>query len=182
VPVTPPAAAATPTPEPAPPAAPEQPPAAAPQTPAAPAPPTPPPSPTARVAVTTPGPQFEVGGGPYTVPLTIAGAQRVATISLSITYNPSVLRVRAVQAGTFMAQGGVTPTFTQQVDPGAGRVDVTVLRPGDQVGASGTGLLATLVLEAIAPGQSAITPSGVAANPEQGAVGLQLVPAAVTVK
>ena len=183
VPVTPPAPAA-PSPEPPPAApAPEQPPAAAAaQTPPPPAPPTPPPAPTARVAVTTPGPQFEVGGGPYTVPVTIAGAQRVATISMSITYNPSVLRVRAVQAGTFMAQGGVTPTFTQQVDPGAGRVDLTILRPGDQVGASGTGLVATLVFEPIAPGQSAITPSGVASNPEQGAVGLQLVPAAVTVK
>ena len=144
-------------------------------------PPTPPP-PTARLSVTTPGPEFQVGGGPYTVPITVAGAQRVSTLSVSITYNPSVLRVRAVQPGTFMAQGGVTPTFTQQIDPGAGRVDITALRPGDKVGATGTGLVATLVLEAIAPGQSAVTPSGVASNPEQGSVGLLLVPATVTIR
>jgi len=123
-----------------------------------------------------------VAGGPYTVPITISGAQRVSTLSVSVTYNPSVLRVRAVQPGTFMAQGGVTPTFSQQIDPGAGRVDITTLRPGDQVGATGTGLIATLVFEAIATGQSAITPAGVASNPEQGSVGLQLVPAAVTVR
>jgi general secretion pathway protein D len=103
-------------------------------------------------------------------------------VSLSITYNPSVLRVRSVQPGTFLAQGGVTPTFTQQVDPGVGRVDITALRPGDQVGATGTGLIATLVFEAVAPGQSAITPAGVASNPEQGSIGLQLVPASVTVR
>lgn len=145
-------------------------------------PPAAPPTPTARLAVTTPGPQFAVGGGPYTVPITIAGAQRLSTVSLSITYNPSVLRVRAVQPGTFLAQGGVTPTFTQQVDPGAGRVDVAALRPGDQVGATGTGLIATIVFEAIAPGQSNITPAGVASNPEQGSIGLQLVPAVVTVR
>lgn len=144
--------------------------------------PSPAPSPTARLAITTPGPQFAVGGGPYTVPVTIAGAQRLSTISLSITYNPSVLRIRSVQPGTFLAQGGVTPTFTQQIDPGIGRVDLTCLRPGDQVGATGTGLVATLVFEAIAPGQSAITPAGVASNPEQGSIGLQLVPAAVTVR
>jgi len=150
--------------------------------PAAPAPAGPAPSPTARLSITTPGPQFAVGGGPYTVPITIAGAQRVSTVSLSITYNPSVLRVRSVQPGTFLAQGGVTPTFTQQVDPGVGRVDITALRPGDQVGATGTGLIATLVFEALASGQSAITPAGVASNPEQGNIGLQLVPASVTVR
>ncbi len=179
-----PAAPAAPAPAAAAPVAPaEQAPAAPAPSAAAPAPaPATPPSPTARLAITTPGPQFAVGGGPYTVPITIAGAQRVSTISVSVTYNPSVLRVRTVQPGTFMAQGGVTPTFTQQSDPGAGRVDITVLRPGDQVGASGTGLIATLVFEAIAPGQSAITPAGVAANPEQGSVGLQLVPASVTVR
>ena len=166
------------------PGAPPVPPPAAPATaPAeAPAPPAPTPSPTARLAITSPGPQFAVGGGPYTVPITISGAQRLSTVSLSVTYNPSVLRVRSVQPGTFLAQGGVTPTFSQQIDPGAGRVDVTVLRPGDQVGATGTGLIATLVFEAIAPGQSAITPAGVASNPEQGSIGLQLVPAAVTVR
>jgi general secretion pathway protein D len=164
----------------APPVPPPAPPATAPAE--APAPPAPTPSPTARLAITSPGPQFAVGGGPYTVPITISGAQRLSTVSLSVTYNPSVLRVRSVQPGTFLAQGGVTPTFSQQIDPGAGRVDVTVLRPGDQVGATGTGLIATLVFEAIAPGQSAITPAGVASNPEQGSIGLQLVPAAVTVR
>jgi len=140
------------------------------------------PTPTARLAVTTPGPQFAVGGGPYTVPITIAGAQRLSTVSLSITFNPSVLRVRAVQPGSFLAQGGVTPTFTQQIDPAAGRVDIATLRPGDQVGASGTGLIATLVFEAVAPGQSNITPAGVASTPEQASIGLQLVPAIVTVR
>ncbi|HTV02962.1 MAG TPA: secretin N-terminal domain-containing protein [Luteitalea sp.] len=136
----------------------------------------------ARLSVTSPGPQFAVGGGPYTVPITVNDAQRMSTLSVSVTYNPSVLRVRAVQPGTFLAQGGVTPTFTQQIDPGAGRVDITMLRPGDQVGATGTGLVATLVFEAIATGQSAITPAGVAANPEQGAINLQLQPANVTVR
>ena len=152
------------------------------QAPAETAPPPAPPSPTARLTVTAPGPEFQVGGGPYTVPITISGAQRVATMSVTLTYNPSVLRVRAVQPGTFMAQGGVTPTFTQQVDPGAGRVDIAVLRPGDKVGSTGSGLLATVVFEAIATGQSTITPTGVASNPEQGSVGLQLVAATVAVR
>ncbi len=149
--------------------------------------PTPPPAgpapgPTARVSVTTPGPQFQVGGGPYTVPISVVGAQRLSTVSLTITYNPAVLRVRSVQEGTFLQQGGVRPTFTQQVDDGAGRVDIAIVRAGDQVGASGSGLLAALVFEPVAPGQSPISAAGVAANPEQGSIGLQLVPANVTVR
>lgn len=138
--------------------------------------------PTARVSVAVPGPELQVGGGPYPLPISISGAQRVANLSLTVTYNPSVLRVRSVQAGPLMGQNGVTPTFTQQVDPGAGRVDLTLLRAGDRVGATGTGIVAILVVEAIAPGQSSITPAGVAFNPEQSSLGLQLVPASVTVK
>jgi general secretion pathway protein D len=156
------------------------------QTPGAPPPPgaaaAPVPGPTARVTVTTPGPQFQVGGGPYTVPISITGAQRVATVSLTVTYNPSVLRVRSVQEGSFLKQGGAQASFTQQVDQAAGRVDVAIVRSGDGAGASGSGLLAAIVFEAIAPGQSPITVAGVAANPEQNSVGLQLVPATVTVR
>src|SRR5690606_12608222 len=67
--------------------------------------------PTARVSVAVPGPELQVGGGPYPLPISISGAQRVANLSLTVTYNPSVLRVRSVQAGPLMGQNGVTPTF-----------------------------------------------------------------------
>src|SRR5690606_11444499 len=89
-------------------------------TPQATASPAPPPGPTARITVTTPGPTFQVGGGPYTVPISVVGAQRLSTISLTITYDPAILRVRSVQEGTFLQQGGVTPTFTHHIDPVAG--------------------------------------------------------------
>jgi general secretion pathway protein D len=123
-----------------------------------------------------------VGGGPYTVPISISGAQRMASVSLTVTYNPSVLRVRSVQEGSFLRQGGAQVTFTENVDQGAGRVDIAIVRTGDAAGATGSGLLAALVFEPVAAGQSAITPAGMAANPEQGSVGLQLVPATVTVR
>ena len=48
---------------------------------------------------------FRVAGGPYTVPRSINNASRVSTITLTVTYNPAVLRVRTVQDGTFMRQG-----------------------------------------------------------------------------
>ena len=39
-----------------------------------------------------------------------------------------------------MRQGGVNASFTQQVDAAGGRVDMTLTRGADPVGASGTGL------------------------------------------
>ena len=82
---------------------------------------------------------MRVASGPSTVPLSVNNASRLSTMTLTVTYNPHVLRVRNVQEGTFMRQGGVTATFTPRIDAVAGRVDIAITRSGDQAGASGTG-------------------------------------------
>ena len=135
--------------------------------------------PTAALAAPT---EMRVGGGPYTVPISINGASRLSTISLSVTYNPALLRVRSVQEGTFMRQGGVAAQFTQQVDPASGRVDLTVVRGGDVVGASGTGLVAAVLFDPVAPGTTTVTATGSAAGPGGAALSIQVSPASVTVK
>ena len=61
------------------------------------------------------------------------GDERVADL------NPAVLRVRNVQDGTFMRQGGINAQFSHKAEPGSGRVDITITRAGDATGASGTG-------------------------------------------
>jgi general secretion pathway protein D len=132
--------------------------------------------------IITPGSNFQVAGGPYTVPVSINNASRVSVMTLTITYNPNVLRVRQVQDGTFMRQGGVGTTFTPRIDAVAGRVDIAVSRTGDQTGASGAGLLAALVFDAVGTGSSSITASGVANTPEGGPVTLQFSPVTVTVR
>ena len=101
--------------------------------------------------ISPPGPTFRVGGGPYTVPLSITDAPRLSTITLTLMYDPTKLRVRAVQEGSFMRAGGVDVTFTQQVN--GNRIDITLARGADATGASGTGLLAAVLFDAIAPGQ-----------------------------
>jgi hypothetical protein len=135
-----------------------------------------------RVLVTPPGPEMRVGGGPYTVPISVSNVPRVSTLSLTVTYNPALVRVRAVQEGSFMRQGGVTASFTQQVDPVAGRVDITVVRGQDVVGASGTGLVAALVVEPVAAGSTSLGVVGTAAAPGGASVPVTATPAAVTVK
>ncbi len=135
-----------------------------------------------RLLVTPPGPEMSVGGGPYTVPISVSNVPRVSTLSVTLTFNPALLRVRAVQEGSFMRQGGVNASFTQQVDPVAGRVDITVVRGQDVVGASGTGLVAALVVEAVAAGSTSLTAAGTATDPGGAAVPVTAAPAAVTVR
>ena len=136
----------------------------------------------AQVILTVPGTTFQVAGGPYTVPLSINNASRASVMTLTVTYNPNVLRVRNVQDGTFMRQGGVATTFTPQIDAAAGRVDIAITRTGDQVGASGSGLLAALLFDAVAPGSSIVSVNGVASTPEGAALTLQFSPVTVTVR
>jgi general secretion pathway protein D len=136
----------------------------------------------ATITVTASGPDFRVGGGPYTVPITISGASGVATLSISVRFNPAVLKVRSVQDGTFMRQGGVNPQFGQQVDATGGRVDIMFTRTGDSTGAAGAGLLGAILFDPVAAGSATLTISGVAAGPGGRAVPLQFAPATVTVK
>jgi hypothetical protein len=81
-----------------------------------------------------------------------------------------------------MRQGGVTASFTQQIDPVAGRVDITVVRSQDVVGASGTGLVAALVVEPVAAGSTSFGTAGTATAPGVAAVPVNATPVAVTVK
>jgi len=135
-----------------------------------------------RMAVTTPGQEFRLGGGPYTVPISVSDSPRVTTVTVTLTFNPAVLKVRSVQEGSFMRQGGVTAEFTHQEDPAGGRVDLTVVRNGDAVGATGSGLIAAVMFEPVAAGSTTITAAGAASGPGGAPVTVQVVPASVTVK
>jgi hypothetical protein len=134
------------------------------------------------VILTVPGTTFQIAGGPYTVPVSINNAARVSVVTLTVTFNPKVLRVRNVQDGTFMRQGGVATTFTPQIDAANGRVDIAITRTGDQTGASGAGLLAALLFDAVGPGSAIVNASGVASTPEGAAITLQFSPVTVTVR
>jgi general secretion pathway protein D len=170
--------AAPPTTEP--PAAPTPAPAPVNPPPAAAAQPEPPAVP-ARISLSPPS-EMRVGSGPYTIPISIANASRISTVTLSITYNPSLIRVRNVQEGTFMRQGGMAPAFNSQIDEKSGRIDIVVTRPGDKTGASTAGLLAALLVEPVTAGTGSLALSGSATVPGGGAVALQFLPAGITVR
>ena len=132
--------------------------------------------------ISPPSGDFRVGGGPYTLPVSVTGAARLSSMSLTVTYNPAVLRVRSVQEGSFMRSGGVQAAFTtSQAD--AGRIDIAVVRPGDATGVAGTGLLAAILFDAVAPGPANLTVTGTGSAPGGAPLSLQFAPvAAVTVR
>jgi len=174
-------AAITPPPPAAPPAQPPGAPAAA-AVPAPAAPSAAKPETLTQVVVGAPTTPMMVAGGPYTIPLAISGAARLSTVTLSVSYNPRVLRVRLPQEGDFMRQGGAKVTFTHKIDEAAGRIDLTLTRASDTTGASGEGVLVGIVFDATGAGSSALTVAGVGTAPGGAPVALQFVPASVTVK
>jgi hypothetical protein len=123
-----------------------------------------------------------MGGPPYTVPVSITNVSQLGSVTLTVTYDPKVLRATSVAPGTFMQQGGVTPTFLPKIDAAAGRIDIAITRTGSSPGASGTGLLAGLVFEAVAAGSTRIAVTGVAMSPTGQPIPLQMTPASVVVK
>ncbi len=136
----------------------------------------------AQLSVTVPTADVRVAGGPYTVPVFVSGANRLSTITVTVTYNPAILRVRMVQEGSFLRQGGVNVVFTNRPDQTTGRLDLTFVRTGDAVGASGSGLLASIIFDAIGSGTSQLAITGVAADPAGSTLPLQFTPASVVVR
>ncbi|MBI3048344.1 MAG: hypothetical protein HYY76_08520 [Acidobacteria bacterium] len=129
-----------------------------------------------QLILSPPGPEFRVGAGPYTVPVSISGASQVSSVTLTITFNPAALRVRAIQEGSFMRTGGIGVTFTQQVDAAAGRIDIAIVRTNDPTGVAGTGLLAAVVFDAVGGGTANLAVTGAATVPRGTPVPLQFAP------
>ena len=129
-----------------------------------------------QIVLSPPTSDFRVGSGPYNVPITITGASQISNVAVTVTYNPAVLRMRAVAEGSFMRAGGVTATFTQSPDPANGRVDIAIVRAGDMTGVSGTGLLAALLFEPVTAGQANLTVTATATAPGGTPVPLQFAP------
>jgi general secretion pathway protein D len=139
-------------------------------------------APPAQISVTAPAGEVRVAAGPYLVPIYVSNVSRASTVTLTVTYNPAVLRMRTVQEGSFLRQSGVNVVFTPNTDVATGRVDLAFVRTGDKIGASGSGLLAAMQFDAVGSGTSQLTISGVMANPAGAAIPVQFVPATVVVR
>ena len=136
----------------------------------------------ARVEVTPPATGIEVGSGPYTIPISISGVSQLSTLSLRLTFDPKVLRVKGVQEGSFMSQGRAVVAFAQEVDASRGYIDLALTRTGDTTGASGSGLVAAVVFEPVAEGAATLSPAGVGLTPRGAPLAFDFRPATLSVR
>ena len=163
-------------------ASPAAPPAASPAAPPAGSPAGPPAAPRPALLTVTPPGQMQVGSGPYTMPIQIADANQLGTITLTISYNPAVLKARTVTEGAFMRNGGISTTFTPKIDEAAGRVQITIARPAGVAGVSGTGLIGSLVFDAVSAGQANMAITGTATNATGQIMSMQILPPQIIVR
>ncbi len=168
----------------APPSAVAEAPAAQPAAVVQPSPATPPPvaADNLRIVLTPPSTPVTVAGQAVTVPISVFGASRVSTVTLSLRFDPKVLRVRLVQQGTFLSTATGSVTLAQQVDAAAGRLDLTLTRTSDTTGVSGDGVLAAVVFDAIGAGVSSLGLGGVVTSPGGLPVPAQFGQASITVR
>jgi type II secretory pathway component GspD/PulD (secretin) len=134
----------------------------------------------ARLSVASAIADALVGGGPYTVPITIADAARISTLAVTLTFDPAIVRVRSVQEGSVMRTGSAGATFTQQVGPG--RVDISITRPADATGVTGSGVVGAVLFDAVAPGSSLLTVSGAATSPNGTPIALSFESSQISVR
>jgi general secretion pathway protein D len=128
-----------------------------------------------RILLTPNATELRAGTDGLLVPVT-ADVSRLSRVSVTVTYNPAVLRVRTVQQGSFLAVGGGAVTFTEDHDT-PGRIDIVMMRTADQTGAAGVGQLAAILFETIAAGQANLNITGTAADPKGAALPVEFVQA-----
>ncbi len=96
-------------------------------------------------------------GEHFTVDLMVEGAVDLAGYECTMTFNKDVVEVRDVVNGPFLAESGRdVPTKTVAIDNPAGTVVFAGFSVGDDAGSEGSGLLATIHLEAVGAGDSAL--------------------------
>ena len=79
-----------------------------------------------------------------------------------------------------MRSGGGSTSFSNQVS--GNRIDITITRGGDVTGATGTGLLAAILFDAVEAGATTLTLSGTATGPGGTAMGLRFTPVTITLQ
>jgi general secretion pathway protein D len=136
----------------------------------------------AQIVLLGPEAALQVGGPPYNVPVRIEDVAQLGSVTLTVTYDPKVVKAVNVSQGSFMQQGGQTPVFAPKIDEAAGRVDIAIARAPAAPGAAGSGGLAGLVFEAVGPGTTTLTVTGVAMSPTGQPIAVKMAPVTVVVK
>jgi len=92
-------------------------------------------------------------GSTFQVTVNAADARDLFAVPLQLQFNPAVLQLVNVDAGTLLARDGQAVSIVHR-DEGNGLVTISTSRPPNVQGVSGQGSVATLTFKAIAAGDS----------------------------
>ncbi len=120
-----------------------------------------------RVTLSPPG--FETGTGrEFRVNVNLSSQDEIQNMSLTISYNAEVLKLKTINRGNVIQRLGENPSFLQNIDNASGTCVVGFTSANLASGFKGAGNIVTLVFESINSGESEISISGYSANSVQG--------------
>src|ERR1019366_774574 len=103
-------------------------------------------------------PRVEINAqGTTTVALIIENATDVSSAPLQVTFDSKVVKLNDAGRGDFFSSDGQIPVFTKNIQNDAGAAAMNLSRLPDTPGVSGTGVLTTLVFQAVAKGSTTVT-------------------------
>ncbi len=95
-------------------------------------------------------------GSTFTVHVMLKGATDISSAPVKLFYDPNTLLLMSVSDAGLLSQDGRSVGFVHRDDKVAGIIQMSVARPPQVPGISGTGAVFTLVFLAKAPGTSAL--------------------------
>jgi general secretion pathway protein D len=104
----------------------------------------------------TPASSNQAVGSTFQVAVNLANGRDVFSVPLQMQFNPAVLQLVNVDAGTFLGRDGQAVSLAHR-DDGNGLVSISSERPPNVAGVSGQGGVCTLTFKAIAAGDSSLT-------------------------
>ena len=123
-------------------------------------------------------------GSRFRVGVSISNAQQVHGLSFNFRFDPDRVRLVEIQGGGFLSSDGIAVALAERLENSLGRAVVSMTRPPDSAGVSGSGLLMSLGFEAVGTGDGAIAfgPDSVLRDSGREAIPTSLAGAEVTIQ
>jgi general secretion pathway protein D len=108
--------------------------------------------------------------GMLTVALIIENATEVSSAPMQVSFDPKVAKLNDAGRGDFFSSDGQIPVFTKNIQNDAGAAAMNLNRLPNTPGVSGSGVLTTLIFQAVAKGSTTVTVPNLTVRNAQGQV------------
>ncbi|MEO8372483.1 MAG: hypothetical protein ABI806_25070, partial [Candidatus Solibacter sp.] len=106
--------------------------------------------------------------GMMTVALIIENGQDVTSAPIQVTFDSKVVKLNDAGRGDFFSSDGQIPLFTKNIQNDAGAAAMNLNRLPNSPGVSGSGVLTTLIFQAVAKGSTTVTVPNLTVRNAQG--------------